>query len=359
MSGFVQSYLRGLQILKQKVAKDQNDYQIIGMLEMRLEENNEKMRIQGDTRDIYGDRMQILSTANEITERLFAMSFRDFCQLHAPKASPQAGKQLPRLLTPAEREELKAALLSAFPSPGDLQQVAANKLGENLSVIAGGNNYGEVVFNLIQWAQSQAKIELLLAGARQTNPGNPRLRLFEAQYNARHVMPNSGEKSEPQQNDATTSSSSSPSRMIAFISHAQKDEKYLKQLHTQLDHYIREYGIRVWDKSKILPGAKRQQEIENALRATKVAVLLVSPDFLASDVIAREEVQPLLSVAENEGVIIIPVILRPCGFDRSSIAKYTPINDPSTPLSTMTAGRREAIWVQVAEQLTRLLPDTR
>jgi hypothetical protein len=358
MSGLLQSYLRGLQILKQKVAKDQNDYQIIGMLQMRLEENNEKMRIQGDTRDIYGDRMEILSTANEITERLFAMSFRDFCQLHAPKASPQAGEQLSLLLTPAEREELKAALLSAFPSPRDLQQVA-HKLGENLSVIAGGNNYDEVVSNLIRWAQSQAKIEPLLVRARQTNPGNSRLRLFEAQYNTRHAMPNPGGESELQQSDATVSSSSSPFRTIAFISHAQRDEKYLKQLHTQLDHYIREYGIRVWDTSKILPGAKRQQEIENALRATKVAVLLISPDFLASDVIAREEVQPLLSAAENEGVIIIPVILRPCSFDRSSIAQYTPINDPSTPLSTMTAGRREAIWVQVAEQLRELLPDAR
>jgi hypothetical protein len=105
-----------------------------------------------------------------------------------------------------------------------------------------------------------------------------------------------------------------------------------------------------------LPGAKWQKEIESTLRVTKVAVLLVSPDFLASDAIMNEEMKPLLAAAENEEITIIPVILRPCGFSHSSIAQYTPINDPSTPLSTMTRGKREAIWVQVAEQLTNLLP---
>jgi hypothetical protein len=186
MNALLSSYLQSLHVLKKEVEKGGNDDQVVSILQIRLKENIEKMRIQGDTPEIRADRMVILSTADEITERLFDISFDDFRQLYThKKPSSETGDQPSMPLTPAESEALKAALLSAFPSPGDLQQVVAFKLGENLSVIAGGNNYGEIVFNLIVWTEAHGKTENLIVGARQMNPGNPRLRAFEEQYRMR------------------------------------------------------------------------------------------------------------------------------------------------------------------------------
>ena len=66
------------------------------------------------------------------------------------------------------------------------------------------------------------------------------------------------------------------------------------------------------------------------------AVLLVSADFLASDFIADNELPPLLVAAENEGVIILPVIVSPCLFTNvPALARFQAVNLPSKPLSAL------------------------
>jgi hypothetical protein len=183
MDARLEAYLRGLGRLKAEVEADGGDYQVLDLLQMRLKENIDA-RMNGDTKDNQAQRMEILASLNRFTRNLYSISFDEYCQLNtsqqfSPKPNDQSAP-----MTPAESEELKEALLSAFPAPGELQQVVAFKLGKNLSVIAGGSNYSEVVFNLIRWAEAHEKIDSLLIGARQMNPGNSRLRVFEEQYRA-------------------------------------------------------------------------------------------------------------------------------------------------------------------------------
>jgi hypothetical protein len=72
-----------------------------------------------------------------------------------------------------------------------------------------------------------------------------------------------------------------------------------------------------------------------ALEVTKVAVLLVSVDFLASKFIAEEELPPLLKAADKGEVKILPVILMPSGFENSPLAKFQAINSPKKPLTAL------------------------
>ena len=43
---------------------------------------------------------------------------------------------------------------------------------ENLPSIAGGANLSEVALNLVRWAEAQDRVEDLVSGAREENPGN-------------------------------------------------------------------------------------------------------------------------------------------------------------------------------------------
>jgi internalin A len=144
-------------------------------------------------------------------------------------------------------------------------------------------------------------------------------------------------------------------RYQAFISYSRRDKRALDELHVNLDHYAQSRTIEYWDDTKIPPGAKWREELQKALKSAAIAILLVSPEFLASGFIARNELPPLLKAAEEEGVTILCVILRDCLFQDSNLRVFQSVNPPSEPLNGMSQRKRDAVWVKVARIVKQCL----
>jgi tetratricopeptide (TPR) repeat protein len=97
-----------------------------------------------------------------------------------------------------------------------------------------------------------------------------------------------------------------------FISYSHKDEEWKKRLLPQLRALEQAESIAVWDDRRIDAGDAWYPEIMAAMEHAAVSICLISPDYLASDFCVKEEIPYLLQRRERGGMILIPVLLRPC-----------------------------------------------
>jgi hypothetical protein len=95
-------------------------------------------------------------------------------------------------LTGEQCERLVQTLLSSFPNEDALRQLVKYQLNRNLAEIARGATLHDIVFNLVEWAESKGNVLALYRGARRLNPDNPELKAiqkdFDPQSNAEDMV---------------------------------------------------------------------------------------------------------------------------------------------------------------------------
>src|SRR6516162_10980708 len=89
-----------------------------------------------------------------------------------------------------------------------------------------------------------------------------------------------------------------------------------------LKPYLRGGSIVAWSDKQIVPGSTWFGEIKSALLQTNVAVLLVTPAFLASKFIHEHELGPILKEAERGGVTILWVPIYASAYKQTALEKY-------------------------------------
>jgi hypothetical protein len=142
-----------------------------------------------------------------------------------------------------------------------------------------------------------------------------------------------------------------PNRDQIFVSYSHNDKSWLIQLQTMLKPAIQKENHILWDDTKIDSGKKWKEEIQNALKKAKIAVLLVSPHFLASDFIANNELPPLLDAAETEGISILWIAISSSFYTVTPISEYQALNNPAMPLDMLKPAQRNKQWVSICEKI--------
>jgi hypothetical protein len=122
-----------------------------------------------------------------------------------------------------------------------------------------------------------------------------------------------------------------------FISYSRKDKKWMEILQEDL----RVLKIDVWADDRIESGELWREKIEQALESAKVAVLLVSRDFLISDFINKYELPVLLKAAAEERITLLWVAVAPCLVEATEIIKYQAANNYPKTLGGLAPVRRD------------------
>ncbi len=162
-------------------------------------------------------------------------------------------------------------------------------------------------------------------------------------------------------------------RKKVIISHSHKDEKYPERLKIHLSGYLGSKGdedlVDIWDDTEISSSTNWEEEIKESLKSAKVAVVLVSADFLASEFIRDHELPILLEEKRKGEIELLSVILDP-SFEvpvpspdipyqkivtASQLYEYSVVNSDAEPLKRMSLYGQEVVWDKLAEQIYNLL----
>jgi DNA polymerase III delta prime subunit len=140
-----------------------------------------------------------------------------------------------------------------------------------------------------------------------------------------------------------------------FYSYARADERLRQHLEKHLS-LLRQQGIiSEWHHRQILPGAEWAQDINAHLNIASIILLLISPDYLASDYCYSTEMQYALERHETKSARVIPIILRPVDW---SIAPFAHIQCLPRNEKPVTLWRnRDLAFYEIVQGIRAALAD--
>jgi tetratricopeptide (TPR) repeat protein len=124
--------------------------------------------------------------------------------------------------------------------------------------------------------------------------------------------------------------------ITVFYSYASADKEWRDQLAIHLSQLRRDGQIEEWSELQILPGSDRAQAIDQALHSAHLILLLISADFLASDICYHEDMQLALERHKRGEARVIPIIVRPCDWQSSLFAHLQYLPRDGQPITTWT-----------------------
>jgi hypothetical protein len=112
----------------------------------------------------------------------------------------------------------------------------------------------------------------------------------------------------------------------------------------------------VWSDQAIRAGENWYPRILQGISEARVAILLISADYLTSDFVRHEEIPRLLERRLYEGMTIIPVLCRPCPWQPVKWLSAMQMRPQGCrPLSTRSFPQAEMEFASIAEEVMDVL----
>ncbi|HEY9648687.1 MAG TPA: TIR domain-containing protein [Chroococcidiopsis sp.] len=119
-----------------------------------------------------------------------------------------------------------------------------------------------------------------------------------------------------------------------FFSYSHRDEDLRDEMAKHLSILKRQGVISTWHDRSIDAGTEWAQEIDSHLNSAQVILLLISPDFIASDYCFDIEMGRAMERHEAGEACVIPVILRPVDWSGAPFSKLQAYPKNAKPVTT-------------------------
>lgn len=172
------------------------------------------------------------------------------------------------------------------------------------------------------------------------------------------------EQTPPSSNEHRPSSSGTDASQInnnppieVFISYAQEDERSMEQLEKQLAPLTRNGIIRPWHSQQIQPGQEWEEEIASHINSAQIILLLVSANFLASDLLYDREIMRAMERQATGTVRVIPIILSPVDLSLTPFKKLQPL--PRNMKSVVSGRNKDEVWYNIVQEIRQVCKQLR
>jgi TIR domain/Domain of unknown function (DUF4384) len=151
--------------------------------------------------------------------------------------------------------------------------------------------------------------------------------------------------------------SDSAPALEVFFSYSHRDEELRDQLETHLALLKREGELRTWHDRRIGAGREWQGEIDSRLESADLILLLISPDFIASDYCFDREMTLALERHAAGEARVIPIILRPADWQTARFARLQAL--PTGGEAITSWPDRDAAFVDVVRGIRAAIRELR
>ncbi len=142
--------------------------------------------------------------------------------------------------------------------------------------------------------------------------------------------------------------------MRAFISYSHHDSTALDRLHVHLANLQRERRIEAWYDREILAGDVLDDQISQELEAADLFLLLISPDFIASNYCVEREMQRALERHDAGEARVVPIIVEPCDWAAMpQLRRLRAVPQDGNPISEWANANNA--YLNVVQELRRIV----
>ncbi len=145
-------------------------------------------------------------------------------------------------------------------------------------------------------------------------------------------------------------------RSMVFVSYSHKDEAEKEALLAHLRVLDRAAErVEVWSDDEMRGGDAWEASIEKAVLRARVAILLITANFLGSEFILGTEVPQLLARRDRHGVTVIPVIARACAWKNIAWLKKMNVRPKNGRAIWGEKGQPDEALAEIAEEVASIV----